>query len=83
MLPAVDELALVAAVCVIVVQPDLALHAVERAVHRRALQLELTSLVDRVRRLESRRSRPMLTDLSYFDSFSLLGHTGSPLRISS
>ena len=74
---------LVAAICVIVVQPDLALHTVERAVPRRALQLELSSLVDRVRRLESRRSRPMLTDLSYFDSFPLLGHTGSPLRISS
>ena len=83
MLSAVDQLALIAAVCGIVVQPNPALHAVERAVHRRAMQLEQISLVDRVRRLESRRSRPMLTDLSYFDSFSLLSHTGSPVRISS
>ena len=83
MLSAVDQLALIAAVCGIVVQPNPALHAVERAVHRHALQLELGSPVIHVRRLESRRSRPMLTDLSYFDSFSMLGHTGSPLRISS
>ena len=68
------------------VQPDLALHTMKRAVHRRALLLVMSYLVDRERHLKSRRSRrsrPMLTDLSYFDSFSLLGHTGSPLRISS